>query len=313
MGLMDKLKNIFTEEVEEEVKPIKKEVIQVPIAAPKPEETEEKQQEEEVTDSAVLKEKDEKFVFPVFFDDEDFTKLDNTKPKHEAKPNKDYGSKIEKEEVKKVFKPTPIISPVYGVLDKNYHKEDITTKSTKTEYVPKKGITIDDIRNKAFGTLEDDLENTLYGKNSIFFDEEETEIENDLFEELENNSEEYGHNSVDDFLNKDLLERNIEILEDTEPLTRTRKYRIKEELAIINEKQAKIEEANDDIIEDDIHEDITNDIEEDQVDMVEDNIVKEEIEKDYEEQDEIEKEYDEEENNDLFDLVDSMYDEKEDE
>ena len=47
--------------------------------------------------------------------------------------------------------------------------------------------------------------------------------------------------------------------------------------------------------------------------MVEDNIVKEEIEKDYEEQDEIEKEYDEEENNDLFDLVDSMYDEKEDE
>lgn len=32
------------------------------------------------------------------------------------------------EEPKKVFKPSPIISPVYGVLDKNYHKEDIVTK-----------------------------------------------------------------------------------------------------------------------------------------------------------------------------------------
>ena len=35
----------------------------------------------------------------------------------------------------KKFKPTPIISPVYGILDKNYHKEDIVNKKN-TEFKP---------------------------------------------------------------------------------------------------------------------------------------------------------------------------------
>ena len=35
-------------------------------------------------------------------------------------------------EEKKSFKPSLIISPVYGVLDKNYHKEDITSKKVVT-------------------------------------------------------------------------------------------------------------------------------------------------------------------------------------
>ena len=36
-----------------------------------------------------------------------------------------YGTKIEKKEPAKVFKPTPIISPIYGVLDKNYNKDEM--------------------------------------------------------------------------------------------------------------------------------------------------------------------------------------------
>ena len=35
MGLLDKFKNLFSDEVEEDNKPIKKEVIQVEIASPK--------------------------------------------------------------------------------------------------------------------------------------------------------------------------------------------------------------------------------------------------------------------------------------
>lgn len=284
---MDKIKNIFTEEVEEEVKTIKKEVIQVPIAAPVKEE-----EKEIVTESEALKEKDEKFVFPVFFDDEDFSKIEPKKTT-EVKTN-DYGSKIEKEEIKKVFKPTPIISPVYGVLDKNYHKEDITTKKHENTYVPKKGITVDDIRNKAFGTLEDDLEDTLYGKNSIFFNDEVEEEQPDLFDELE----EKETNSVDDFLNKEFeskkveqedLAKNIEEAND-EPLTRTRKYRIKEELAELEASQTEENESNKSMELDDIEPD--------------ENIVNEILENEFS---------DEDKNDDLFDLVDSMYDEKEDE
>ena len=63
---------------------------------------------------------------------------------------------------KKVFKPTPIISPVYGILDKNYHKEDIVSRD---EVIARKESnvesSIDLVRNKAYGTLEDELEDTL--------------------------------------------------------------------------------------------------------------------------------------------------------
>ena len=69
---------------------------------------------------------------------------------------------------KKIFKPTPIISPVYGVLDKNYHKEDIVTRTDNLK-PDKNEVSIDSIRNKAYGTLEDELESTLFGNNSILF------------------------------------------------------------------------------------------------------------------------------------------------
>ena len=73
---------------------------------------------------------------------------------------------LEKEE-KKMFKPTPIISPVYGILDKNYHKEDIVNRA-EVKDTPSKENPIDVVRDKAYGSLEDELENTLFG-NSILF------------------------------------------------------------------------------------------------------------------------------------------------
>ena len=179
MGLMDKLRDMFTEEVEEPVEePIKKEVIQVEIPAPKkheePEEIEEK------------KKKIEK-PSPIFFDDTDFAGLEPPKPKpKETKKISSYYEKPKKEEKKeepKKFKPTPIISPIYGVLDKNYHKEDIKTKnnSENTTYYNHKEVSIDDIRKKAYGTLEDELEITLFGEPEKV---EEKEQDIDMFDEL---------------------------------------------------------------------------------------------------------------------------------
>ena len=60
---------------------------------------------------------------------------------------------------------------MYGVLDKNYHKEDITSKR-QVSLSDTASLSIDDVRKKAYGTLEDDLENTMFGSNSILFNKE---------------------------------------------------------------------------------------------------------------------------------------------
>lgn len=70
----------------------------------------------------------------------------------------EYGSMSKKEE-KTIFKPSPIISPVYGVLDKNYKKEDVVSKkeSSFTSSYERRNMSVDDVRKKAYGTLSDDL------------------------------------------------------------------------------------------------------------------------------------------------------------
>ena len=186
MGLMDKLRDMFTEEVEEKEPEIKSEMIHVEIPAPKPKE---EKYEEEAREEKI--EKPEKPQQPIFFDDNDFATLEPPKKTIEKitktfeKPKKQVEIKEKKEEKKekKVFKPTPIISPVYGILDKNYHKEDIKQKNNTKEitYHNSKEVSIDDIRKKAYGTLEDDLEITLFGELQEEVDDTE---EIDMFDEL---------------------------------------------------------------------------------------------------------------------------------
>ena len=60
----------------------------------------------------------------------------------------------------RTFKPSPVISPVYGVLDKNYTKEEIRQRNEYVRHNPS-DMNVDSVRRKAFGTLEDELENTL--------------------------------------------------------------------------------------------------------------------------------------------------------
>lgn len=197
MSFLDKMKNLFTDEVEEE--PIKSEVIQVEIPSPL---KEEKKEEENITDNNTIK-NEEKVSAPIFFDDEYFKELEQ--PKQEPRFNSvKEQSKIKVE--KKVFKPTPIISPVYGVLDKNYSKEDITTKKDKQIEKTITAVTIDEVRKKAYGTLEDELENTLFSSNSILFNDEikddKEEVKEDLFDELIDVEDEViKHASKDDNIN----------------------------------------------------------------------------------------------------------------
>ncbi len=254
MGLMDKFKNLFTEEVEEEVKPIKKEVRHVEIPSPRREvrETKIEKPSETVSDRAIMN-KEEKVSFPLYFDDKDFDDLE--KPKKEMKPIKKevpkpeayQGARIQK--VERRFEASPIISPVYGVLDKNYKKEDIPTrKEQPSDYTRKpRSITVDDIRNKAFGTLEDDLEDTLFGKNSILFREEiptddkleETGI--DIFGELQMEEE----NKIEDTLNNKMVEEESPI---DFPDTTIKEEDIDEDTILLakqlEEQKKKLEEIN---------------------------------------------------------------------
>lgn len=148
MGILDRVKNMFTEEVEE---PIKKEEV---VA----EKEEEKIEEQIEVEEKSIPKKETKMM-PIFFDDQDFIALD--KPKEEKKAvvteEKYYTKKVESTE-KKVFKLSPVISPVYGVLDKNYHKEDITPKRStpKVTYYDKESITIEEVRKKAYGYKEEE-------------------------------------------------------------------------------------------------------------------------------------------------------------
>ena len=157
MGILDKVKNMFTEEVEEST-PINKENSKMDLEEFEKDEDVKTNEEERVTS------KKEERMMPIFFDDQDFATLD--KPKEEKKSvtleEKYYTKKVEPTE-KKVFKLSPVISPVYGVLDKNYHKEDITPKRStpKVTYYDKESITIDEVRKKAYGPTQEDVADTL--------------------------------------------------------------------------------------------------------------------------------------------------------
>lgn len=75
-----------------------------------------------------------------------------------ASRNNIYDPTAEKAE-HKPFTLSPIISPVYGVLNENYTKDDIVEKNSSRRNVEK--IDFDSVRRKAYGTLEDEIEVSL--------------------------------------------------------------------------------------------------------------------------------------------------------
>ena len=233
MKLLDKLKNAFFEEVEED-----DDTIEVPktyakkVEVPKKKVNMFKNNEEKISDDflendepkekvdkkidnnyndetqeiPVTREVEEEIVktVPMVFDDadfeadikEDFSKSfieedDNDKEenknyfdeyndreklyqgKNETKDNysHDYISNMNnnysysrtnytKKEETKIFKPSPIISPIYGILDKNYRKEEVITKRETRISNTYKKPDLDSVRNRAFAKIDEDKEVT---------------------------------------------------------------------------------------------------------------------------------------------------------
>lgn len=83
---------------------------------------------------------------------------------------------------RKPFVPSPVISPVYGILDKNYSKEDIVDK--RTDRRAKDVDNLDRVRTKAFGVPSVEETKTQEVKP---LEEKEEVIVNDILAEKEAN------------------------------------------------------------------------------------------------------------------------------
>lgn len=203
MGFLEKLKNTFFEEeyveIEEKPKKVTKEVKKPEVkvvreekeVAPRVEEVKKEEvvvapKKEEVTSFPKEEKKMDRFSI---FDDDDFLDMEEegtyqkpVRPPKVDKPSSEkpkpydnpvYGTKKQAvtastttssssyaKDAKKMFKPTPIISPIYGILDKNYTKEEIIEKKEikpSSSYVSRKNADLDSVREKAFGSMMGDF------------------------------------------------------------------------------------------------------------------------------------------------------------
>ncbi len=230
MGLMSKIKGIFMEEVvveeddEEEVKrenEKSKEKVQVakkienptPVQE-EPKEVEEIKSYEENNEIELDDDKTKEFSrpieqiveneyrFPMEFDDKDF-EMDERKevvqeePEvieeepvkeepilyHERRVDREVAydfsvADVKKEpyengENKKGFQRSPIISPVYGILDKNYKKDDVVSKREIRLTTNNKKADLDLVREKAYGDLANDITESIHEEVEIIDSDEE--------------------------------------------------------------------------------------------------------------------------------------------
>lgn len=214
MGLFDKIKDLFMDEViddeeielEEENKKIYEEpkdvlpkVMRDTISREEKginfEELKTLKDEKNVLQEPVV---EKKFSFPIDFEDEVApsrvaSRVTLNREVEEVKkelPKKEVIKKdiVKKEEPKRVselyskkevvvekpkFKPTPVISPVYGILDKNYTKEEVREKSEDTVEMkrPSKKVDFETVRKKAFGNLADEIKENLMCENCELYKE----------------------------------------------------------------------------------------------------------------------------------------------
>lgn len=205
----------------------------------------------------------------------------------------EYGM-YEKKEEKQYFKPSPIISPIYGILDKNYKKEDVVAKKEIriTSNYSRSNVNVDDIRNKAFGKRSSkDSVNEKVDDSTFEVEEEEDNVLVDLSNDK--NKPEVKEVTVGDAMEyfQDLgLEYNVDYVD-----------------ASKEKKQSKDIE---DTLELDIEKQLSSDTSDKKESVKEKKNEKKQEKEDKKENIKIEDESSEDSKQDddnLFDLIDSMY------
>ena len=289
MGLISKLKNALFEEEEIEEKVPEKVVVPKEVDHSEIEETREVYPESERD----LFKAENTFNFPDFDEEEFDTSYEAPKKEKETeeipsilrqfKEEKEKVNNIEEEKRSKpvreretrrlksatiegmgrAFRPSPIISPVYGVLEKNTKNKE---KPLEERIAPKKTIDVDLVRKKAFGTLEDDIEKTLNEPVREFMNKDVKSVDELLNDTIDDTIE------LDYREPKELMEETREYLDFGNPIDEELD-RTEDSLEVLDELPKKR-----DILEDSIDEEKEDTLE-----------------------------------NDLFDLIDSMYENREEE
>lgn len=228
MGLFDKLKNVFLEDDEDfdnDIPAVKEKVTKSePIIKEEPKEEIKKEPEpviKKIEDEKVKEKKlsdtNENFKFPIIFEDEDF-KEEKKKPKsinvlERENNNSVVNTNSSKYDVEKImpskpqkFKPSPVISPVYGVLDKNYTKEEIKTKDG---LLSDSGADIDSVMKKAYG--ETKVEEPKKEEVTINITVKDDDVDKKI-EEIKNTVEESIDEDIQDSI--EALDERIKSIDD---------------------------------------------------------------------------------------------------
>jgi len=182
MGFLEKFKNLIYDPVEEPVleekkpelkpEPPKEEPKVQPKPEPRPQNILKDEEIEELISERELFKSEQTFKFPMEVEPEPEPPRRNVLYRRE-----ETITEVVKTESHH-FTPSPIVSPVYGIIDQKIIKpKPIEKKETpkKDSNVSTKEINIDEIRKKAYGTLEDELERTMSDDDKIDF-EEETDV-----------------------------------------------------------------------------------------------------------------------------------------
>ena len=212
MGFVDKVKNFFYEDVDDDEnielkpdkiksdKPVKEKVVKEKREFFRREPEQEKTQridieyEEEKTNSDLSERElfraERTFNFPMDIDEEDsvtesFTEKEKdeffgptSRLRFDEEPVKKEASEVEP---KTRFRPSPVISPVYGILDKDYNVDDVEEINKGDDHSLNKKITdYDTVRNKAYKDMDDELEKTLNKSKSIFYNLDDKEEKEDV-------------------------------------------------------------------------------------------------------------------------------------
>ncbi|MCR5788172.1 MAG: hypothetical protein K6G37_03720 [Bacilli bacterium] len=346
MGLFDKIKNVLfeEEEIEEEVETPKKEVENNSVATlvtntntfyddeevkeykPLPDHKEQvvkhKEPAFEKVESHDFSERElfrseSTFKFPAFDEEEFETSMPREEEKktsnvldYERKNRFDKKSEYSRidaikskeesvKEEKKRFKPSPVISPVYGILDKDYRVEDIkeAPKNANNNIISAKDLNVESVRAKAFGKLDEVNASKKAEKPRIVtetyeINKEEEKVDDVIISDepiIEDSSKlmEERTRTIDELL-KDASDDVIEEALDDDVII-TDEPIIKDE-DDVKEEYEKLEDIIDEVINNDDSDNKEETIEEDKKSSLENDTLE----------------------NDLYDLIDSMYDNTED-
>lgn len=301
MKLFDKIKDLFTDEIIEEkeeiieIKEEKKEERKLPKIMRETKEGKDEIIHSTISDKDLFKDFgnleiennninnnndiNSNFRFPISFEDNDLLDekiLSNQNIMHREQhkdvemkvvpPVEIYPTKQKKEEEVKFFKVSPVISPVYGILDKNYKKEEVQAKPKSSNELKRTNQKVDfeSVRKKAYGSLIDDIKDNL---SSVKVEEKREEKFEDFYDlkediseitlgEIENNFSDFGI-TIDDYKNKE-KEHTIKENTDEVKIMSFDEKEVKAEKIEIKDPVINLKKQEEDFVEDSKNDDIFN-------------------------------------------------------